>query len=32
MINIHKKTLQDLEFDTVLQQVSTYCVSNLGER
>jgi DNA mismatch repair protein MutS2 len=31
MINIHKKTLQDLEFDTVLQQVSTYCVSNLGK-
>lgn len=31
MINIHKKTLQDLEFNTVLQQVSTYCVSNLGK-
>jgi DNA mismatch repair protein MutS2 len=31
MINIHKKTLQDLEFDTVLQRVSTYCVSNLGK-
>ncbi len=31
MINIHKKTLQDLEFNTVLQQISTYCVSNLGK-
>ena len=30
MINIHNKTLQDLEFYTVLQQVSDYCVTNLG--
>lgn len=30
MINIHKKTLQDLEFATVLQQVSEYCVTHLG--
>ena len=30
MINIHKKTLQDLEFATVLKQVSTYCVTPLG--
>jgi DNA mismatch repair protein MutS2 len=32
MINIHKKTLQDLEFATVLQQVSEYCVTNLGNK
>lgn len=32
MINIHKKTLQDLEFETVLQQVSEYCVTNLGNK
>ena len=31
MINIHKKTLQDLEFNTVLKQVSTYCISELGK-
>ena len=31
MINIHKKTLQDLEFSTVLQQVSGYCSTNLGK-
>ena len=30
MINIHHKTLQDLEFHTVLQQVSDYCVTDLG--
>ena len=30
MINIHDKTLQDLEFDIVLQQVSEYCVTSLG--
>ncbi|WP_290697996.1 DNA mismatch repair protein MutS [Lacinutrix sp.] len=30
MINIHKKTLQDLEFATVLQQVSDYCVTSLA--
>ncbi len=30
MINIHEKTLQDLEFPTVLQQVSDYCVTPLG--
>ncbi len=30
MINIHEKTLQDLEFSTVLQQVSEYCVTKLG--
>ncbi len=32
MINIHEKTLQDLEFATVLQQVSEYCVTNLGNQ
>ncbi|MEJ6792207.1 MAG: DNA mismatch repair protein MutS [Lacinutrix sp.] len=32
MINIHKKTLQDLEFATVLEQISEYCVSNLGNQ
>ncbi|WP_299381838.1 DNA mismatch repair protein MutS [uncultured Lacinutrix sp.] len=32
MINIHKKTLQDLEFATVLEQVSEYCVTNLGNK
>tara|TARA_R110002073_G_scaffold31871_3_gene97306 strand:+ start:9795 stop:11957 length:2163 start_codon:yes stop_codon:yes gene_type:complete len=31
MINIHKKTLQDLEFSTVLQQVSEYCITDLGK-
>ena len=30
MINIHHKTLQDLEFQTVLQQVSEYRVTALG--
>ncbi len=32
MINIHKKTLQDLEFETVLQHVSKYCITNLGKK
>ena len=31
MINIHHKTLQDLEFDTVLRQTSEYCITNLGK-
>ena len=30
MIHIHEKTLQDLEFSTVLQQVSELCVTPLG--
>ncbi len=30
MINIHNKTLQDLEFPTVLQQVSEHCITPLG--
>ena len=30
MINIHQKTLQDLEFATVLNQVSEYCITALG--
>jgi DNA mismatch repair protein MutS2 len=30
MIHIHEKTLQDLEFQTVLQQVSELCVTHLG--
>ena len=30
MIHIHEKTLQDLEFSTVLQQVSAHCVTVLG--
>ncbi|MBJ6368555.1 endonuclease MutS2 [Snuella sedimenti] len=30
MIYIHNKTLQDLEFPTVLEQVSEYCVTALG--
>ncbi len=29
MINIHEKTLQDVEFHKVLQQVSAYCVTAL---
>ena len=32
MINIHEKTLQDLEFSTVLEQVSEYCVTALGNQ
>ena len=31
MINIHKKTLQDLEFSTVLQQVGEHCITGLGK-
>lgn len=30
MINIHDKTLKDLEFHTVLQQVSEHCITPLG--
>ena len=30
MIHIHEKTLQDLEFQTVLQQVSEICITPLG--
>lgn len=30
MIHIHEKTLQDLEFPTVLYQVSEYCITPLG--
>ncbi|WP_282135935.1 endonuclease MutS2 [Seonamhaeicola maritimus] len=30
MINIHEKTLQDLEFPTVLEQVSNHCITPLG--
>jgi DNA mismatch repair protein MutS2 len=30
MISIHDKTLQDIEFYTVLQQVSELCVTDLG--
>lgn len=30
MIHIHEKTLQDLEFPTVLQQVSELCITPLG--
>ena len=32
MITIHEKTLQDLEFSTVLQQVSELCVTHLGNQ
>ncbi|GAA3640444.1 endonuclease MutS2 [Flavivirga jejuensis] len=32
MINIHNKTLKDLEFSTVLQQVSEHCVTPLGNK
>ncbi|GAA4270370.1 endonuclease MutS2 [Hyunsoonleella aestuarii] len=32
MINIHEKTLQDLEFQTVLQQVSELCITTLGNK
>ena len=31
MININEKTLQDLEFSTVLQQVSEHCITALGK-
>ncbi|WP_460218977.1 endonuclease MutS2 [Psychroserpens sp. MEBiC05023] len=30
MINIHEKTLQDIEFYSVLQQISELCITNLG--
>ncbi|APY12576.1 DNA mismatch repair protein MutS [Seonamhaeicola sp. S2-3] len=30
MINIHKKTLEDLEFYTVLEQISEHCITPLG--
>ncbi|WP_299547603.1 DNA mismatch repair protein MutS [Seonamhaeicola sp.] len=30
MIHIHEKTLQDLEFPTVLEQVSEHCITPLG--
>lgn len=30
MIHIHEKTLQDLEFSTVLKQVSEHCITVLG--
>ncbi|CAM1347123.1 endonuclease MutS2 [Tenacibaculum insulae] len=29
--NISEKTLQDLEFTTVLEQVATYCITTLGK-
>lgn len=29
--NISEKTLQDLEFNTVLEQVANYCISDLGK-
>ncbi|MDO6759326.1 DNA mismatch repair protein MutS [Tamlana sp. 2_MG-2023] len=32
MIHIHQKTLQDLEFQTVLQQVSEHCITPLGHQ
>lgn len=31
MINIHVKTLEDLEFPAVLEQVSNYCITNSGK-
>lgn len=31
MINIHEKTLKDLEFFTVLNQVSEHCITALGK-
>jgi DNA mismatch repair protein MutS2 len=31
MINIHEKTLKDLEFFTVLDQVSAHCITTLGK-
>ena len=30
MINIHQKTLQDIEFPVVLKQISEHCITNLG--
>ena len=32
MINIHKKTLQDLEFPAILEQVSNFCITDLGKQ
>jgi DNA mismatch repair protein MutS2 len=32
MIKIHSKTLDDLEFETVLQQVSTHAVTTYGKQ
>ena len=32
MINIHEKTLKDLEFDSVLEQVSQFCITDLGKQ
>ncbi|MFD2550821.1 DNA mismatch repair protein MutS [Bizionia sediminis] len=32
MIHIHEKTRQDLEFSTVLQQVSALCITPLGQQ
>jgi len=31
VVNIHSKTLQDLEFPTVLQQVASRCNTELGK-
>jgi DNA mismatch repair protein MutS2 len=31
MINIHEKTIQDLEFQTVLEQVSMHAITTLGK-
>ena len=31
MINLHNKTLESLEFTLVLEQVSSYCITILGE-
>ena len=32
MINIHHKTLQDLEFSTVIEQVGALCITELGHQ
>jgi DNA mismatch repair protein MutS2 len=32
MINIHEKTLQDIEFNTVLTHVVDYCITDLGKK
>ncbi len=32
MIRIHDKTLQDIEFSTVLKQVAEYCITDLGRQ
>ncbi|OUR91852.1 DNA mismatch repair protein MutS [Flavobacteriales bacterium 34_180_T64] len=32
MIQIHNKTLQDIEFNTVLQQVASHCITDLGTK